>query len=226
VTLIAHLTDLHFGAEDPAVVAALAEELAAAPPDLVAVSGDLTMRARHREFRAARAFFDRLRAPVLAVPGNHDITPFALVERFLDPHARWRQAIAADTEPVWRDDRVAVLGLNTARRFGHHLDWSRGRVTRQRLDGLGARLDRMPPDLLRIVVAHHPLVPPEGGPRVVLAGGAARPGGAGAPQGAAGAGRPPAPRLRQARLRRRQRAAGRAGGDRHVGAPARRTERL
>ena len=59
MTRIAHLTDLHFGAEDPAVVEALVADLAADPPDLVAVSGDLTQRARLTEFRAARAFLDR-----------------------------------------------------------------------------------------------------------------------------------------------------------------------
>ncbi|CAH2603699.1 Metallophosphoesterase [Rhodovastum atsumiense] len=174
MTFIAHLTDLHFGAEDPAVVSALSAELRAEPPDLVAVSGDLTMRARRREFRAARAFLDGLGAPVLAVPGNHDITPFALIERFLDPYARWRQEIAPETEPAWCNGHVAVIGLNTARRFGEHMDWSRGRVTSKRLGGLGARMEALPPELVRIVVAHHPLVPPEGGPRVTLAGGARR----------------------------------------------------
>jgi 3',5'-cyclic AMP phosphodiesterase CpdA len=156
------------------VVAALAAELAAAPPDLVVVSGDLTMRARRSEYRAARAFFDRLGAPVLAVPGNHDITPFFLHERFLDPYARWREAIAIETEPAWSNQQVAVIGLNTARRLGDHLDWSRGRVTRTRLDRLARRLAAVPADLLRIVVAHHPLLPPEAGPRVTVVGGAAR----------------------------------------------------
>ncbi len=85
---IAHISDLHFHLTDPAVVEALVAELNTGPPDLVAVSGDLTMRARSREFRAARAFIDRLRAPVLAVPGNHDITSYWLHERFLDPLGR------------------------------------------------------------------------------------------------------------------------------------------
>ncbi|CAH2605780.1 Metallophosphoesterase (plasmid) [Rhodovastum atsumiense] len=174
MTLIAHLTDLHFGAEDHAVVSALAEELTGDPPDLVAVSGDLTMRARRHEFRAARAFLDGLGAPVLAVPGNHDITPFALIERFLDPYGRWRQEVAAETEPIWHNGHVAVAGLNTARRYGQSLDWSRGRVTRKRLTGLAERFAAMPAGLVRIVVAHHPLVPPEGGPKVKLVGGAER----------------------------------------------------
>ncbi|WP_043363313.1 metallophosphoesterase [Belnapia sp. F-4-1] len=170
---IAHISDLHFGAELPDVVAALAEELNRDPPHLIAISGDLTMRARRSEFRAARAFIDGLQAPVLVVPGNHDITPFKLVERFLDPYARWRRFIAPETEPVFQDGRIGVVGLNTARRAGFYLDWSRGRVGSGRLARCEARLAALPPGLTRIVVAHHPFLPPRAAPEARLVGGAA-----------------------------------------------------
>jgi 3',5'-cyclic AMP phosphodiesterase CpdA len=161
-TRIAHLTDVHFGAVDAAVVAGLVAEVRADAPDLVVISGDLTMGARRWEFRAARRFMDALSVPCLAVPGNHDITPYRIVERFLLPYARWREEIAEETEPTWQDRRVAVLGLNTARRMAPHLDWSRGRVTGGRLRRLLARLDAVPAGLVRVVVAHHPLLAPEG----------------------------------------------------------------
>ncbi len=170
MTVIAHLSDLHFGAEDADVVAALRTELNAAPPDLVAISGDLTQGARRLEFRAAREFIDGLAAPVLAVPGNHDITPYDLRERFANPYGRWRDAIAPETEPVWRNSAVAVLGLNTAHRAGLHWDWSRGRVTPGRLRRLLDRLASLPPAVVRIVVAHHPLLAPEASPHAVVAG--------------------------------------------------------
>ncbi len=171
-TRIAHITDLHFGAEDPAVVAGLLAELNADPPDLVAISGDLTQGARLSEFRAARAFMDALRSPWLAVPGNHDISPYNLLERFSDPYKRWRHLVARETAPMWRNGAAAVLGLNTARRMGLSLDWSRGRVTHHRLRRLLAQLDALPPDVVRIVVMHHPLLPPEALPRTPVAGGA------------------------------------------------------
>ena len=174
VTRIAHLTDVHFGATDPDVVAGLVADLRADPPDLVAVSGDLTMGARRWEFRAARAFLESLGVPTLAVPGNHDITPYHLMERFLAPYARWHQEISPQTEPVWCDGRVAVLGLNTARRMGPNLDWSRGRVSTLRLKHLLARLDALPARVVRIVVAHHPLLGPEGEFSRQVAGGARR----------------------------------------------------
>jgi 3',5'-cyclic AMP phosphodiesterase CpdA len=173
VTVIAHLSDLHFGAEDPAVVAALAADVAAARPDLVAISGDLTQRARHEEFAAAATFLRTLPAPILAVPGNHDVTPYQLFERFADPWRRWRHHVSRDTEPVWSDADVAVLGLNTARRGGFYLNWARGRVGRARLVRLEQRLGTLPAGRFRIVVAHHPFAPPALQPMARLVGGAA-----------------------------------------------------
>jgi 3',5'-cyclic AMP phosphodiesterase CpdA len=170
VTVITHLSDLHFGADDPVVVAGLVAEMNAEPPCLVAISGDLTQGARRHEFVAARRFIDSLKVPVLAVPGNHDITAYNLPERFVRPYARWNAAIAAETEPVWRDETVAVLGINTAHRAGYHLDWSRGRFSRRRMEHLVERLDAVPRKLVRIVVAHHPMLASEEAPGMPLAG--------------------------------------------------------
>ena len=128
------------------------------------------MRARSREFRAARAFLDRLRAPVLAVPGNHDITSYWLHERFLDPLGRWRRFIAEEPEPVWTDGEIAVVGVNTASRAGAFLDWSQGRVGEGRLRRAVERLRALPEHLFRVVVAHHPFLPPESAPDTRLVG--------------------------------------------------------
>lgn len=174
MTWLAHITDLHFGAEDPAVVDALRRELNADRPDLVAVSGDLTQGAHIPEYRAAKAFLDSLDSPWLAVPGNHDISPYNLLERFTDPYRRWRREISPETAPAWRNDRVAVFGLNSARRMALHWDFSRGRVTRRRLGRLLAALDATPPGLARVVVMHHPLLAAEGAPKLRITAGADR----------------------------------------------------
>ena len=170
VRSIAHISDLHFHMTDTAVVEALVDELNSNPPDLIAVSGDLTMRARSQEYRAARAFFDRLRAPILAVPGNHDITSYWLHERFLDPLGRWRRFIAEEPEPVWVDDQIAVVGVNTTSRAGALFDWSQGRVGQTRLHRAVERLQGLPDNVFRIIVAHHPFLPPETAPDTRLVG--------------------------------------------------------
>jgi 3',5'-cyclic AMP phosphodiesterase CpdA len=170
MTVIAHISDLHFGAHDPVIVAGLVTELNDDRPDLVAISGDLTQYATRNEYAQAGRFIASLHSPVLAVPGNHDLPQFNLPERFADPYTRWTAEIAPETEPTWSDGTVAVLGVNTAHRAAWHWDWSRGRIGRKHLARTLGRLAVIPKGLVRIVVAHHPLLAPESRPNMVVAG--------------------------------------------------------
>jgi 3',5'-cyclic AMP phosphodiesterase CpdA len=158
VTRIAHLSDLHFGRDDPAAVAGLLTDLEGLRPDLVVVSGDLTQRARRAEFGAARRFLRSLPAPVVAVPGNHDIPLFDLPRRLAAPRARYLLAIDTVAARQHRDDEVAVLGLDTTR----HLAWRSGAVPARELRRL-ADWAREQDGRLRIVVAHHPFAARPGG---------------------------------------------------------------
>src|SRR5690606_22609923 len=83
---ILHISDTHFGTQWPAVVDALVALAHNLAPDLVVLGGDVTQRARRAQFRAAVDFLRRLPAPVLAVPGNHDIPLFDLWSRCLRPY--------------------------------------------------------------------------------------------------------------------------------------------
>ena len=129
-------------------------------PDLVVISGDLTLRAKPHQFRAARAFADELAriAPVVAVPGNHDVPLYRVWERLLAPFGAWRQYFDRELEPVFRDDELLVVGVNTAQPFA----LKGGRIRRRRLAEVDRLLTEAPPELFRIVVAHHHLVRPPG----------------------------------------------------------------
>jgi 3',5'-cyclic AMP phosphodiesterase CpdA len=161
VRRLAHLSDLHFGRVDPAAVEGLVRSLEAARPDLVVVSGDFTQSARTGEFRAARAFLDRLPAPTFAVPGNHDLPQWNPVERLVRPYDRYRLHIAEELEPVWSDAELAIVGVKSPRRLPRNLNRAAGRVGERQLERVLARLDAMPKGLVRIVVVHHPLLLPE-----------------------------------------------------------------
>ena len=107
MTTLAHISDLHLGTEDPAIAAALLAELdgtTSPAPALVAVSGDLTQRARDQELRLARTFLDRLPGPYLVVPGNHDIPLYNVFARFTDGLRRYRELITRDLVPAFADD--------------------------------------------------------------------------------------------------------------------------
>lgn len=157
MTLLVQLSDLHFGSEDPKVARALLDEVNAAKADLAILSGDLTMAARTSEFERAAAFIDGLAAPVLAIPGNHDITPYKILERLVRPYARWTRHIGQNLEPQWEGEDVSVIGLNTARRMRLGLDWSHGSVSRRQIRDLGGRFQSSRARF-RIAAAHHPFL--------------------------------------------------------------------
>jgi 3',5'-cyclic AMP phosphodiesterase CpdA len=159
---ICHLSDLHFGHHDARVAEALAEDVVAAAPDLVVVSGDFTQLGTEDEFREARAFLDRLKLPVFAVPGNHDVPARNLIRRFLDPYGGYRRHIAKELEPLLELDGVVLAGIRTSRRARAELNWAHGSISRGQLRRLEERLAGTAPGAFRIVVAHHPLMQPEG----------------------------------------------------------------
>lgn len=73
---LVHLGDLHFGGvADIRQIEALEAMLPDLRPDAVVIAGDMSQRARHGEFQRARAFarVAAQTAPVLAIPGNHDV---------------------------------------------------------------------------------------------------------------------------------------------------------
>jgi 3',5'-cyclic AMP phosphodiesterase CpdA len=156
VRAIAHISDLHFGRHDPLVAAGLLADLASEKPDLVAVSGDLTQRARRHEFAAAREFLDRFAVPVIAVPGNHDVPLYNPLRRAFRPLARFRSHIAARRNPFFTDDELAVLGINTARAA----TFSNGRISHEQMDEIRDLFGALAGAHFRVLVTHHPLMPP------------------------------------------------------------------
>jgi 3',5'-cyclic AMP phosphodiesterase CpdA len=155
VKTIAHISDLHFGAERPEIAAALRAELQAFAPSLVVISGDLTQRARRKQFVAARAFLASLPGPQLVVPGNHDVPLYDVLRRFLAPLARYRRFISNEVDPVFDDGDLFVAGLNTAR----SLTWKSGRISLAQIEALRTRLQHSSARF-RVVVTHHPFIPP------------------------------------------------------------------
>src|ERR1044072_2819066 len=155
---IVHLSDIHFGRLNHQVVEPLIETIANLAPDLVAVSGDLTQRARTHQFKEARAFLDRLPQPQIVVPGNHDVPLHNPFTRFFQPLTKYRRFITNDLLPIHQDNEIAVVGLNTAR----SLTIKGGRINEQQIAWMREKLCDLHPDVIRVVVTHHPFDLPEG----------------------------------------------------------------
>src|SRR6202790_188357 len=154
---LAHLSDLHFGRFDRATVQALIATITEAKPDIVVVSGDLTQRAKVREFREARKFLEALPSPQIVVPGNHDVPLYNVLARALKPLQNYKRFISKDLEPFFCDDEIAIIGINTAR----SLTFKNGRINRQQVARSCARLETCDENRMRIIVSHHPFDLPE-----------------------------------------------------------------
>jgi 3',5'-cyclic AMP phosphodiesterase CpdA len=168
---LAHISDLHFGRESPQLIEGLWQNLELIEPQLVVISGDLTQRARKKEFMAARAFLDSLQWPFLVTAGNHDISADNLAERFFHPWRKWHIYIGSPLEPVLVGKDHITIGVNTARRSGYSLDWSRGRINSRQIEAIAEYLAEEEEERLRVIVAHHPFwVPVEYSHRHIIGG--------------------------------------------------------
>ena len=167
-----HISDLHFGLEDREALAWFRECVRCEQPDAVLITGDLTMRARSREFAAACDWIMALDLPVTVEVGNHDLPYFNPVARFLHPYRRIRR-IEALVERELDFRNLAVVPLKTTARAQWQLDWSKGWVTRKALARTLAAIDALPRGTQVLVTAHHPLVEAGTKGRALTRGGAA-----------------------------------------------------
>ncbi len=155
---IVHLSDLHFGRINPATLSPLLSFIREAQPDLVAISGDLTQRARPEEFKAARRFLDSIPFSQIVVPGNHDVPLYNVLARFVSRFDRYRRYITEDLSPFFSDSELAVVGVNTARA----LTFKGGRINSSQIAELERRFQSLTDAQTKIVVTHHPFDLPAG----------------------------------------------------------------
>ncbi|VTU20799.1 metallophosphoesterase family protein [Variovorax sp. RA8] len=154
MSCLLHMSDPHFGTEQPDVMRALAMLVRTERPDALVLSGDITQRATRAQFARARAFVDSLAIPrLLAIPGNHDIPLFALSTRLLAPYARYSAAFGDELEPVVDLPDFLLVGVNTTRWYRHE----NGATSAQQAERVARRLAKGSARQLRVVVVHQPV---------------------------------------------------------------------
>jgi 3',5'-cyclic AMP phosphodiesterase CpdA len=169
VTTLFHCSDLHFG--HPAVpeqYEAIEGIIESRKFHVVAISGDVTQRARAGEFQRARSFIQRAEragSEVIVVPGNHDVAWWRAPLGFGNSNAmyrKYRTYISEDIEPVLRIAGATFVGLNTSQGVTREtLTWNLrdisiiGHLTREQTERARAEFDRSRADDARIIVMHH-----------------------------------------------------------------------
>lgn len=155
---IVHLSDLHFGRVNPVLIDPLIRIVREVEPDLVAISGDLTQRARSHQFQQARSFLDVLPKPQIVVPGNHDIPLHNVFARFFERLTKYKRYITEDLQPVYEDDELVIVGVNTARSSV----FKGGRINESQVARLRDKFCSLRSGVVKVVVTHHPFDLPEG----------------------------------------------------------------
>jgi 3',5'-cyclic AMP phosphodiesterase CpdA len=150
---ILHVSDLHIGTpEDPQVERAVEALAGRVGPELIVASGDLTHRGRRAQHERAHRFLTGLGAPVLVVPGNHDL-PYTVPARFTRPWAEFER-VWETTEPTYASPALHVIGLNSARPYRQQGGALRG----AQLRAAGERLAAAAAGAYRVAVLHHHLL--------------------------------------------------------------------
>ncbi len=149
---LAHLSDLHFGADVPDVTSAVVDRIRELKPDMILITGDITQRARYHQFRAARKFLDQLRpTPMISIPGNHDIPLFNFVARLFYPYWGYTRFFKGSLHGMFQQSGVEILTLNSTHKLRH----VQGSL---RLDYLEESLSQFNKACrVRVVAFHHPM---------------------------------------------------------------------
>ncbi|MCU1288539.1 MAG: metallophosphoesterase [Acidobacteria bacterium] len=155
---LVHLSDIHFGRIDETIINPLLVKIKDIKPDITAVSGDLTQRARSEQFKEARLFLDQLPKPQIVVPGNHDVPLYNIFARLFQPLDNYKRFITNELEPFYCDEEIAIIGINTAR----SLTFKSGRVNEEQVAVMREKLCGFGTNVVKIVVTHHPFDLPEG----------------------------------------------------------------
>ena len=158
MTKIFHVSDVHFGAEDPAALDWFAACVADEKPDAVVMTGDLTMRARSAEFEAGGRWLKALGVPVTVEPGNHDVPYYSdPLRRLFDPYRRYA-AIERLLERPLAVAGVTVVPLKTVARLQWRVDQSKGTISERSLREALRLIAAAPTDHVILIAAHHPLI--------------------------------------------------------------------
>lgn len=158
------VSDVHFGAEDRAALAALERAVTEIDPSAILVAGDLTLSGRRHEFRAAASWLRKLGRPIALTPGNHDVPVWRVLERFIAPLHGFGKVVAPAGMQEMQTEDARIVSVSTVRGVQMRWNWAHGVISTDQARIVSAKFADAPPEILRLVLCHHPLITPPGAP--------------------------------------------------------------
>ena len=169
---IVHISDIHFGCENEAALRAAHDFIAGDPPDLVALTGDITQAGYPREFAAAQAWLGTLPCPHISTPGNHDTPYWSVLGRLTAAFKSYGRYIGPESFGTVSRPGLEAVAFNSARGVQPRLNWSKGQARRD--DAMEVRRRLSGAEGLKVAICHHPLMEVTGGPMTGRVWGGAR----------------------------------------------------
>jgi len=161
---ILHISDLHFGKINSNVLDSLLTLINTQKVDCVVVTGDLTQRARSHQFLAALEFLKKVKAPVLSVPGNHDVPLYNIIQRLFTPFKKYNKYIKPFSPSLYKDDDMIIAGITTNNVY----TIKDGKISKKEIASLEKTFEENPQPCIRILACHHPVFNPTSNPGVTL----------------------------------------------------------
>lgn len=157
---ILHISDLHFGRIHPPAIESLQQVLLRQEKkiDLIVMTGDWTQRARLSQFKEAANFIAQVQAPILTVPGNHDIPLYNVMMRWFAPFYQYNRYIDPHTKSVFLSDKLVIVGVSTV----HPRRAVEGTLTVKDVDRVQKYFSQASPAAVKVIACHHPIVEPSG----------------------------------------------------------------
>ncbi|WBH16983.1 metallophosphoesterase family protein [Sphingomonas radiodurans] len=153
-----HVSDVHFGAEDPDALAWFEACVADERPDAVIMTGDLTMRAKRSEFDDGGNWLRSLGVPVTIEVGNHDLPYYwDPLRRIFAPYKRYGAAERMIEQPLDLPG-ISIIPFKTTARAQWRLNWSKGYVSDGALSRALELVAKAPKGNLIFIAGHHPLI--------------------------------------------------------------------
>jgi 3',5'-cyclic AMP phosphodiesterase CpdA len=145
VVTIAHISDPHVGSPHfvPNMLHRVIEEINELEPAAVICSGDLTTDGFRQEYQAWLSYAERIQAPLLTIPGNHDSRNVG--------YLHFEELIGARNWSV-DVDGIRIVGVDSS-----EPDLNEGMVGRSHYTWLKEQFAE--PADLKVFVLHHHLIP-------------------------------------------------------------------